>query len=91
MMIKNLDELVEVYKYRCMKLEAMDQRYLNDRGRAAIQAYRDIIYRSYLHDDLLMMSLDNDFLNLFRSKDKDPEYYLILHSCIRDIALALKE
>lgn len=84
-MIKDIQDLQKVVVNYEARLSVIEEEYLSDAGKAALEAYRAIHWYACFAERLTDLITNEDYLNLLEIDGKHPEYYRILRKVNKHI------
>jgi hypothetical protein len=90
-MIKNIEELIRVCNDKWNELKNISPEYLNDAGKAALDAYKTIQWHLMFHGSMESLKDDEEFMNIINIPGKHPEFYKVIRRVYRAIEKSVEE
>ncbi len=90
-MIKNIEDLIRVCNDKWNELNNIIPEYLNDAGKAALDAYKTIQWHLMFHGSMESLKDDEEFMNIINISGKHPEFYKIVRQVNRVVERLTKE
>ena len=90
-MMKNVKDLESILDKEIAKLMDISPAYLNDAGKAALEAYKAANWYCGFYENLRGLLADENFMDLVNISGKHPEYYNVIKKINRAIEKAAKE
>lgn len=78
--IKDIQDLKSVVSQKVAELSVIEEGYLSETGKAALEAYMAISWYVCFVERLADLITFEDYLNLLDIEDKHPEYYNVLRT-----------